>query len=144
MTMLFVAIIFIMVVFPISNEVANGTRLFFNIAFPLDTSANKIALWMAVLFINGSLFVGVVCCSYTTVLWYIMLSLGFRYNVLGNQFKNLGKTELKVSIREQQTLYVKDFMAAIKAYDEINGYAGTSAGINLVNNFHFFFFFQNA
>lgn len=59
-----------------------------------------------------------------------MLSLVFRYEILGNQFWNMGliegegrgETELKQSIRENQSLYIENLIVGIQTYNKINGY----------------------
>lgn len=106
--------------------IINGKRLFFNIAFPFDRQNSETAFWVKFLYSAGAFFWSYVCCLYAVILWYLMLSLKLKYKMLGNQFKNMGKTQVKVSIREQRTLYVKDFIVAIQTYEKVNGYPDTN------------------
>lgn len=102
--------------------IANEKRPFINVAFPLDRFNSATAFLLKHLFISMGMNLSGVSCCLTLIVWYLMFSIVMKYKMLGNQFRNMGKTERKVSMREQRTLYVKDFTAAIRNYERINGY----------------------
>ncbi len=110
------------VLFPITNE-----NLTFNIAFPIDWHSSEIAFFIASVFVGGGFFCGVVAAIINQMVWYLMLSISFEYQILGNQLRHMGTiktgtTHLKVSLAAQQQIFFKDFIAAIETYDKINGY----------------------
>lgn len=101
-------------------------KLFFNIAFPLDHRENGIAFWIALTFVIGGLILTNISIIFITMHWYLMLTLVLRYELLGNQFRNMGTmrkepNEAKVSMREKQKLYFNDLIVAIQTYERVNG-----------------------
>lgn len=123
----FTVSIFMSLICSVVLPVANDKQLFFNIAFPLDRTKSESAFWITYAFLTGGMFVGVVCCFLTLILWYLMMSFVTEYKILGNKFRNLGATTtgLKASTAELQKLYLKDFIVAIKSYEKINRYDNT-------------------
>lgn len=115
-------------VFPLAND----HNLFFNIAFPLDRSKSDIAFWISFLFVFGALMVAPLGSLLSSILWYLMLGFVLKYNILGNELKNLGirtedgETNMKISSKQQQKLYQKQFITAIQTYEKINGYRHTN------------------
>lgn len=115
----------IVAVFPLVND----HNLFFNIAFPLDRSKSDIAFWISFLFVSGALIVAPLGSLLSSIVWYLMLGFALKYNILGNELKNLGiRTEdgMQISGKQQQKLYQKDFITAIQTYEEINRYSHTN------------------
>lgn len=110
------AVTFMLIVFP----VVNPRRVFVNIAFPLDRSNSEVAVWLAYGLLVGGLFFGIFGFLITIMLWYIMLSFSFKYELLGNQFRRLGMLRTSES-GEQQELYREDFIEAMRQFDKING-----------------------
>ncbi len=112
------------VLFPITN----ANHLLFNIAFPLDWKNSEIAFWVASAFLGGGFLCGFVCDILTKLIWYSMLSISFKYKILGNQLIHMGtsfrtgRLRLKVSLAAQQKNFYEDFITAIQTYDKINGY----------------------
>lgn len=60
-----------------------------------------------------------------------MMNFVIQYEILGNRFKNLGKVEtgetkakLKISIKEQNRLYLQQFIEAIRTNENIYEYRG--------------------
>lgn len=111
------------VVYPITSD----KQLIFNIAFPLDRNKSDIAFLMASAFLFGGVFFSVLCTILTSMTWFVMLNLSFKYKLLGNQLTYMGtirtgSPHLKVSLAAQHQLVVTDFILAIRTYDKINGY----------------------
>lgn len=92
----------------------------------------EIIYWILYAFISTALL----CCSatnlITVLIWYIMLSYSIEYEVLGNQFRNLGKrmqmktiTKKKLEKKSQPTprnLFVQDLIRLIKAHRSVYEY----------------------
>ncbi len=111
--------IFGFVLYPITS----GKHLILNIAFPLDRHNSEVAFWMAYAFLDGAIFLAVVCFVCNIIILYLMLNISCEYKILGNQLRRMGtiRTNLKVSLAAQRQLFYKDFIAAIQTYDKING-----------------------
>ncbi len=114
-----IAYFFGFVLYPITN----GKHLMLNIAFPLDRNNSDVAFWMAFAFLDGAIFLAVVCFICNIIIWYLMLNISCEYKILGNQLRNMGtiRTNLKVSLAVQKQQFYKDFIMAIQTYDRING-----------------------
>ncbi len=102
-------------------------ELTLNIAFPLNWHNSDVAFCIASAYLGGGAFCSLMCCILTNIIWYLMLSFSFEYQLLGNQIRHMGTIkadapQLKVSLAAQQKLFFKDFIAAIQTYDKINGY----------------------
>lgn len=90
----------IAVVFPVAHAINNTKRMFLNNKFPLDWSNSEIAFWLAFTFVAMGRFFSAVCCSLIPILWYLMLSLVFRYEIsseiwVTQEGEGRGETELK-------------------------------------------------
>lgn len=98
--------------------------LFVNIAFPFESEISAISFWIESLVLAGGMFLSLVCCLFTVIIWYLMLSIVFKYNMLGHQFKNMGvikamvnngiESKRKLSLAKQQNIFLKDLIMAIE------------------------------
>lgn len=118
------------VIFPV---VSSERRLLFNVGFPAAWKNGRIAFWITHAYIEVGVFLSIVCCIFTILVWYLMLNVVIKFNILGSQFRNMGvgrvqeseetiitERKVKISLREQQKLYQKDFIQAIKTRRNIN------------------------
>lgn len=119
-TQFFMIVAFAAFMFALIEPIANEKRLFLNIAFPFDRSNSETVFWIEFLFIACGMFLSVVGCLFTIIIWYLMQSLVLKYNVLGKQLENMGGNLSKAG---QQKCYLQDFITAIKTYEQINGYS---------------------
>lgn len=103
-------------------------ELTFDIAFPLDYRNIKIAFYAAYAFVVNAFFVSVASLLFATMLWFIMLNFVGKYEILGNDFKNLGVvTTEEEGQKNAQTLYFQHLVESIKSLEHINGYTKTEA-----------------
>lgn len=125
LSMILIGFLFAVIVFPVVSE----KRLFFNISIPFRSN-KETAFWMELLYNDGGIFLAVVCCAFNSIPWCLMMSFVLKYEMLGNRMQYMGTTrisikktdsQLKLSIVEQQKLYVEDFIAVTQALNEING-----------------------
>lgn len=90
------------------------------IAFPVDYKTNEIAFWIAHACVIWCLFSSVICCLPMTIIWYLMLNIVVKFEVLGSEFKNLGgkKQEDSSGLYLQQLIKSIEAMGSIDEYDE--------------------------
>lgn len=107
---------------PIVNK-----QLMFNVAFPLDYTNNEMAFWAAHVFVSSSFTVSVICCVVTTMIWYIMLNVVLKLELLGSDLKNLGvaksnegQVNPSTNRLANNTLYSQHLIDAIKNLENIN------------------------
>lgn len=72
--------------------VGSEKSLFLKIGFPLNYQDSEIAFWMATVFIFTELHMSVILVSFTVVIWYLLFVCALRYEMLGNELKNMGRT----------------------------------------------------
>lgn len=92
-------------------------NLFFKIAFPLNWKENEVAYWIAVTFTFTEVYLSLITVSFTIIIWYLMTNCSLRYEVLGNEIRNMGQinkeNKRKISDKEKQDLYLHDLKASI-------------------------------
>lgn len=110
---------------------ATENVLIVNVAFPLDYTNDQRAFWIVHAFVTLGFLLSLICTFFTIMVWYLMMNFVIQYEILGNRFKNLGKVEtgetkakLKISIKEQNRLYLQQFIEAIKTNENIYEYRG--------------------
>ncbi len=79
----------IIIALPIFSTV---NRLPFNIFIPLDWRSNELYYWIAYAFVSYEALMSVVCTLFNVIIWYLMLAFVLEYDVLGNDFRNMGWT----------------------------------------------------
>lgn len=95
-----------------------GRSLPLNIYVPLDWQVNAMVYWMAYLFVVYSIMLSVVCAVLNTIVWYLMLSCAIKYQILGNDFKNVDlindeEKMLDKRKREKQNFLLKELIVLI-------------------------------
>ncbi len=105
-------------------------NLIFKIAFPLDHENSQAAFWITHVFVTFGYFLSAKCCCHMYIVWYLMLNLILKYDILGNKFKHLGddveteetKLRRKITLAERNGLYLKQFVEATKDHQKIYEY----------------------
>lgn len=116
-----------MIVVPIFE---NDNNLFVILAFPLDWRNNEFAYWSANIFLCTQLIGDVITWSFTVITWYLMANCSLRYDVLGQQIRNMGtiksvhemSDERKMSHAERDNLYLRDLLEAIATHTKLKEY----------------------
>ncbi|XP_037027235.1 odorant receptor 94a-like isoform X2 [Bradysia coprophila] len=120
-----VGIVSVSFIYPILSRLSGKRGLFFSNAFVFDYSASDVSYLAVNVFVNMAMFqTAVVCSTIVPIVWYLLLSLVFRYRILRHQLKNLGKTfameDNSLSGNTQQKLFMKELLMAMHDYDKIN------------------------
>lgn len=107
----------------IAPFVTKERELFLNIAFPLDWKNNEIGFWAGFFFIIAEAILTTTAILFSVIESYLMMNCKIKYDVLGNRLRNLGaipESQRKISQREKENLYLRDLVAAIESFEEIN------------------------
>ncbi|XP_037024900.1 odorant receptor 94b-like [Bradysia coprophila] len=121
-------------------------QLIFNFAFPLDYKTDEGAFWIAYVFIATSFLLSVTCCLFTSMVWYIMMNFVVKFELLGNDFKNLVVVRIEkqdadslTNRQAKQTLYLRHLIEAIKSLESttelLEEFASTFSNLFLLQIF---------
>lgn len=92
--------------------------LAFNIWFPLDYKQSDLNFWIAHAYTMYCVFVCALMIAFTAVIWYVMLNMSIKYQILGYALENLGwysLNERKVE-NENSKLFYEDLIKCIECY----------------------------
>lgn len=110
---------------------SNERRLPLVVWLPFDWKDSHILFWIAYAFVVIGLTINIAVIIFTTIIWYLMLNCSIKYEVLGDQFRNMGavtsvagkksyiseaeKQKLDLEQRqEQQQLVLQELIRLIK------------------------------
>lgn len=97
--------------------IGDEKKLFFKIGFPMDYINDEIAFWAASVFIFTEIYLTTTVVIFSVTFWYLMICCSLRYEVLGNEIRNLGLINKKeISVKEKQNIFLKDLNALIDAH----------------------------
>lgn len=102
--------------------ISNTKRLPLNLYFPLNWKENEIIYWIAFAFAGFQIMCISVYSIANTAIWYLMMCCGIKYELLGNELRNLGKGTLKktiISITEEQDLFFKELITLIQKHQSL-------------------------
>lgn len=105
--------------------ISNTKRLPLNLYFPLNWKENEISYWIAFTFTGCEIMFISVYSIANTVIWYLMMCCGIKYELLGNEFKNLGTTlgtttlQTINSVAEKKDIFFKELIAVIKKHQRL-------------------------
>lgn len=93
-----------------------------NIAFPLNWKSSGIVYWIAYAFVTIAAVITVIAASLNFVVWYLMMNFCIKYQILGNQFRNMGSINTMGPQREVQKLFSNELIGLIKVHKNIREY----------------------
>lgn len=98
-------------------------QLLFDVAFPLDYKTDRRVFWMAYLLVAGTYLLSITVMMFVTMVWYMMLILMVKYELLGNEFENLGVEKAKSGSNYQSkgNSYLQWLIEAIRNLEQTNG-----------------------
>lgn len=107
----------------------NERKLFFSIAFPLDWRNSEIAYWMAFSFLFTTVTLCTISVLFAILKWYFLSNCTMKYELLGNQLRNIGAIEVgavadqrKILQMKKKNLFLRDLIAAIHSFEELKKY----------------------
>lgn len=113
----------------ISSFIGTERTLFLPIAFPMDWRHDELAFWLAFSFFFTGISIAAVSNFFTVTIWYLMANCSWRYEVLGNQMKKIGKVRTAVnesiqiiSKNEQDHVFNQDMVETFMSYNYLNEY----------------------
>lgn len=91
--------------------------------FPFNWQANAFLYIVAYIYVTYGLMLTTLCTLFNSLIWYMMMSCGVQYQVLGNEFRNIGfdddETEEIVSIHEKQDRFLLELILLIKKHKQL-------------------------
>lgn len=93
-----------------------------NIALPWKKS--RLVFWIKHIIVSVGCVYSIIWFLFSVIIWFIMLNCSLKYQMLGDQLTNMGKTapkgkELKVSSLKQHASCEEDLLKAIKTHRKI-------------------------
>nr|QGW45390.1 odorant receptor 17 [Bradysia odoriphaga] len=79
----------------ILSLIGNEKTLFLEIGFPLDYKNSQIAFWIATIFLFTEVVLSIIVLFFTMIIWYMLFICSLRYEVLGSELKDMGRTSEK-------------------------------------------------
>lgn len=119
-----VALFFEVAVAPFLN---NKNTLFFEISFPLDWKHDDVAFWIANIFLFTEVGLCLAPLLFAITVWYIMLICSLRYDILGSELRNMGRTNEDESLAERSNeewheVFSEDLKSSIYRHLRLRGY----------------------
>lgn len=107
--------------------IGSEKKLFFSIGFPLDWRNAEYAYWIAVTFVFTQMILSAISVLFPVIVWYLLANCSFRYVVLGQQIRNMGKrgsVDGKANNRntEKDNLFRRDLLQCIDSYNYLMEY----------------------
>lgn len=93
--------------------------LFLEIGFPLDWKNSVIAYLLASVFLLTEYMLSIAVIFSSIIIWYLLLNCSLRYQVLGNDCKNMMLVTRKMSTRDLRNHFFVNLKAAIGAHLEL-------------------------
>lgn len=89
---------------------STNNSLPFNVWFPLDWKNNGIVYWIAYGFVSTNMITSIISICLNVLISYVMMNFTIKYQILGNQLKNMDPAirNRRISEEEQNKLRLHD------------------------------------
>lgn len=101
--------------------ISNERHLPMNIDLPFDVKKSEIIYWIAFVFVAFEIMCSVLFTVFNTFIWYLMMSCATKYEILGNEFRNLGVVA-RVTILKKGKISAADLIALIRKHQALKQY----------------------
>ncbi|XP_037042354.1 odorant receptor 94b-like [Bradysia coprophila] len=102
------------------SVIGSDKTLFLEIGFPLDYKNSDIAFCMATVFLFTEVFLSLIALFFSIMIWYLLFNCSLRYEVLGSELKDMGRTsekrDAKVTERQMHNNFFEDLKTSIDAH----------------------------
>lgn len=75
----------------VANLLGKQKFLLCNVSFPLDWNHTELGFWMAFVFVYLNCFYAITSIQLDVIVWYVMMGFTTRLQLIGNNFRRLGK-----------------------------------------------------
>lgn len=114
----------LVLIFPIVSK----KKLLTDFGFSWET--HRIAFWLTDVYNFLGVVYSVLIFFLAIIIWYLMMNGAIRYEILGNQLQNMGMNRRnvmtaqsdKISLTEQEMLFIQDLIDAVEAHKTISKY----------------------
>lgn len=99
-----------------------------NLYFPVNWKENELFYWMAFAFVDYLFITSVVIALMNMIIWYIMMSCAIKYEIMCNEFRNIGfvnttttaaKEQIVSRQKIQQNLFCAELISLIKYHQDL-------------------------
>jgi len=106
--------------------VCNEKRLPLNVYIPFDWKENEVIYWMTYLISSYQMMLSVALALFNFIIWYLMMSCGIKYQLLGNEFREMGfvhgESVRNIIVARNQELFLKELLEQIKYHRHLQKY----------------------
>ncbi len=99
--------------------IVSERRLPVSYYFPFDWHGNTFNYVIAYAFVVYGLMLTCYIAITNTIVWYLMMSCGVKYLILGNEFRNIGSDCMKESVATLEDLFLLELIDLIKKHKEL-------------------------
>ncbi|XP_037039807.1 odorant receptor 94b-like [Bradysia coprophila] len=104
----------------ILSLIGSKKTLFLEIGYPLDYENSGRAFWTATIFLVTEVLLSLVVVIFTMIIWYFLFICSLRYEVLGSELKDMGRTSKKgdanMTKRQAHIRFFGDLQRSIDAH----------------------------
>lgn len=90
-----------------------------NIYVPLDWRNNEFYYWFIYILVSYDLVMTIIFSCFNVIIWYLIMSIVLEYEILGNEFRNMGKVKKSKSNID---LFEKELIVLIKQHESLQMY----------------------
>lgn len=91
----------------------NERRLPLNYYFPFNWQDNLVLYVIAYIYVTYGLMFTCFCTLFNEIIWYLMISCGIKYQILGNEFRHIGADN------GQQDPFLLELITLIKKHKQL-------------------------
>lgn len=97
---------------------STGRKLPLNYYFPFEWKDDAFLYFGAYVFVTCGLWLSSFFTFFNAIIWYMMLSCAIKYEILGNEFKNIG-VDSEVAIDGKQDIFLLELIDLIKKHKQL-------------------------
>lgn len=104
------------------SRVSSDKQLPLNIYIPFDWKNSQITYWIIFGFNLYALIIILAGIFFSGIIWYLMMSCGTKYQILGNAFSKIGFMSKADSVHGEQDIFVQELIALMKIHQHLQKY----------------------
>lgn len=103
-------VFYILSVMPMLSSNEDERKLPFFISFTLVGKYSEFIYWIAYAFVISEIFFGFTCSLINVIIWYILFNYSLEYQLLGNEFRSLGRNKMMTGMN----VFYRDLVHAVR------------------------------
>lgn len=98
---------------------STGRKLPLNYYFPFEWQEDAFLYFTAFVFVTFGLMLSTLLTFFNAIIWYMMLSCAIKYEILGNEFKNIGSDSKAAIDGNQDDIFLLELIDLIKKHKQL-------------------------